>query len=511
MSPFATMSGLKAATAPKKISSFVSAGRYMVLIGVLVCIPLLVIPFYPTDGKYAMSFIIPGLISAAVGMILLLAGHKKPESAWQWYSVSQHAAVTVVLSWTWAIIIGALPFWLSGFLRPVQALFESVSGWTTAGLSVMDVTQTPMIFLFYRSLLQYCGGMGIVLMMVMVISARDSMAQFEAEGHPDKLAPNLRKTARIVMTMMGSLLAAGTIAYMIVGMNFFDAINHAMCALSTGGFSTKLNSIGEYNSIPIEIVTIILMFAGTTNFAVLLLFAKGKWKQFFQMSEIRFLGVLLLIFVPLIAWSLSDYLHVSFLEGLRQSIFNVISALSTTGYGTADYSTWSPFAIGTMILLMLIGGGMGSTAGGMKLTRVLILLKELKQRIVGRFTPSGTVSKLTYTKAQGKVSVDNDTVLDTISFIFCYLLLFIVGSLLLSVFAKASLSEGMFEFASALGTVGLSIGLTGPATSNSVLIVEMIGMMFGRLEIFVIIVGIGAGFQVFFHHRKKKKLASMQA
>ena len=481
-------------------------GKLMMLIGLLVAAPLALLPFYPEDSGFVWAFIGPSLFSLAAGAFVCLFGRRDNGYSAAWPVSQWQSSHTVLFTWSWGILIGALPFVFSGHLNFVQALFESVSGWTTTGLSVMDVSQTSHIFLFYRSFMQYCGGLGFIMMIVMLIPDKRSMDLFNAEGHPDKLMPNLRKTAQTIFAMYLVFLLLGTVAYTIAGMPLFESICHAMCSLSTGGFSTKLNSIGEYHSLAIELVTIVLMLIGTTNFAVLLLLVRRKWRQALQVSEVRFLFLLLLILVPMMALSLSHALGLDFAEALRQALFNASSALSTTGYATMGYDTWPAFSVGLLILLMLIGGGMGSTAGGLKLTRVYLLLRMIGQNLKRKLVPGRFVDTPTYTKAQGKAKIDEALCSDTLGFVGCYLLLFIAGALALTLTAGCGLTEAMFEFASALGTVGLSIGLTGPTTGSASLIMEMIGMILGRLEIFIVLTGIYFDLhRMKFIRRKKRK------
>lgn len=472
-----------------KMKDCSNRGRLMVMIGLLVIAPLAILPFYPQDMGNTIFFLLPGLLSILAGCLVCAFGKRETYFSADRLTAQRHSNNTVLFTWFWGIAVGAMPFFLSGQLRVVQSLFESVSGWTTTGLSVMDVTQTSRIFLFYRSFMQYCGGLGFVLMMVMLVSGKRSMDLFNAEGHPDKLMPNLKQTAQTIFEMYIIFLILGTVAYVVCGMPLFDSLCHAMCSLSTGGFSTKLSSIGEYHSLSIEIVTIVLMLIGTTNFAVLLLLLRGKWRQAAKVSEVRFLFLLMLIFVPLMALSLSGELGMGLGEGLRHGLFNAASALSTTGYATMSYESWPSFAIGLMILLMLIGGGIGSTAGGLKLTRVYLILRMIGLNIKWKLLPQRCVDAPTYVKAQGRTKIDEELCSDTVGFVGCYLLLFVAGVLLLTMTAGCGLEKAMFEFASALGTVGLSIGLTGPATNNATLIVEMVGMILGRLEIFIVLTG----------------------
>lgn len=463
-------------------------GKLMLLIGMLVAVPLVIVPFYPQDAIYIVPFMLPSLGSIILGSIICLM-RKKEESTFEWRTSMQRSSLTVMFAWGWGVFIGAGPFVLGGQLTFIQALFEAVSGWTTTGLSAMDVTITPHIYLFHRSFMQFCGGLGFVMMMVMLVQDKQSMNLYNAEGHPDKLLPNLKKTAQTICLMYNGFLILGTAAYVIVGMNLFDAVNHTMCALSTGGFSTRLNSIGEYNSIFIDIITIVLMLIGTTNFAVLLLITKRKWRQVIKVSEIRFMFLLLLVFVPIIAYSLINGMNMSIGEGIRRALFDVTSALSTTGYSSMSYTSWPPLAVAMLILTMLIGGGIGSTAGGLKLTRVYLMIRTTLQNIRKRLSSPRNVETLYYFRAQGKTTIDSTLTMDTSGFVTTYLILYITGTLLLTQTADCSLTEAMFEFASALGTVGLSIGITSPDTNTATLVVEMFGMILGRLEIFIVFIG----------------------
>lgn len=471
-----------------------SIGKLMVLIGLFVAAPLLVLPWFSQDVKYTMAFVIPGGGSVVLGLLICLLAKPDTACATDWRSSVRRSSLTVLFVWGWGVLIGALPFVLGRQLTMVQALFEAVSGWTTTGLSAMDVSITPLIYLFHRSFMQYCGGLGFIMMMIILISNKQSMNLYSAEGHPDKIMPNIKKTAQAIFVIYNICLVLGTVAYKLAGMTWFDSLCHSMCSLSTGGFSTKLNSIGEYNSLSIEIITIVLMLIGTTNFAALILLARGKVRSFFRVSEVKFMFILLAIFIPITALSLAEGLGISYLEGLRKSAFDVVSALSTSGYSTMSYAQWPHFAIGVLILMMIIGGGIGSTAGGIKISRVYLCLRLAAANVRKKLSPSNHVEAPHYVKAQGKAPIDRELAEDTTGFVITYLVIYIVGSLLLTVTADCTLTEAMFDFASSISTVGLSIGITNPMTNDATLIVEMIGMLLGRLEIFIVLIGISSGF-----------------
>lgn len=475
-----------------KFKELNNIGKLMILIGGLMLVPLLLIPFYPDDIRYVGSFIIPAFVSIGLGLAIGIV-FKTQNDDIRFQYTAQDGSLTVLFAWFYGFLLGAIPFVLSGQLTFLQGLYESVSGWTTTGLSVMDVTVTSPIFLFYRSFMQFCGGLGFIMMMIMIIQGKDSMSLYNAEGHPDRLMPNIRKTAQVIFQMYSLFLIIGTVVYILLGMPALDSLLHTMSALSTGGFSTQPDSIGAYDSASIEAFTIVLMIIGTTNFAVLLLLTKRKLSQIVKVSELRFLGILLIIFVPIVSVSLFQGLYMSLGESIRHAIFNIISALSTTGYSTTGYDNWPAAGLGVMIVMMIIGGGLGSTAGGIKLTRVYLMIRILGFNIHKRVSSQRKISMSHYNTAQGKRAIDSELISDTIGFISFYLIIFVFGGLMITWTSGANLTESMFEFASSLGTVGLSIGLTGPQTDGGTLIVQMIGMILGRLEIFIVLIGIYSG------------------
>lgn len=463
-------------------------GKLIILIGCLLFVPLFVLPFYPSEFKYGMAFLIPALTSIilGIGLCVVLPNHQAKTKR---LFITKHGNFTVLFTWFYGFIAGAIPFVLTNQLNIVQALFESVSGWTTTGLSVVDVETTPHIFLFHRSFMQFLGGLGFVMVMVIFIQGQQSMNLFNAEGHPDKLMPNLKKTAQLIFSMFSMFLTLGTIAYVGAGMNVFESIIHTMSALSTGGFSSRADSIGAFDSLAIEVITIILMLIGTTNFVVLLLITKRRFKEVQRVSEVRFMGGLLLVFTLISTFTLVGFVYSEVSTSFRISFFNIVSALSTTGFSTVSYQDWPAFNIGILIILMLIGGGFGSTAGGIKLTRVYLLMRLASANIKKRMIPSRRVTTSYYYKGQNKTEIDHVLIDDTTSFIAVYFFLFLLGSGLFTLITGTSIQNAMFEFGSTLGTVGLSIGLTTPDTEPIILIIQMVGMIMGRLEIFIVIVG----------------------
>jgi trk system potassium uptake protein TrkH len=293
----------------------------------------------------------------------------------------------------------------------------------------------------------------------------------------------------MILSIYIGYVISGTILYAFFGMKIFDAVNHSMAALSTGGFSVLPNSIGQYDNIQIEIVTMILMIMGTTNFAAHLLLINGKFKQFFKVGEIRFLMVLIGIGVPILSFLGLSNLYDSADHLVRVGAFQFISALSTTGFSTVTFTEWGTFSKWMLIALMIIGGGAGSTAGGIKLYRVYIIFKTSYWRLLNRFKSPNTLKVQYVYKPEGKHFISSETLNEASSYAFIYVVLLFLGTgvLLLNGY---SFEDSLFEYASALGTVGLSVGVTSIDTPAIVLLTEIVGMLFGRLEVYVIFVSI---------------------
>ena len=463
-------------------------GKLMLLIGALILFPILVVPFYPGEVKYIPAFALTALGSFVLGLLVCCIRRKKTAANF-WQSPMQQGSVPVLFAWLFGILAGAVPFMISGFLTPVRALFESTSGWTTTGLVVSDVAHLPQIFLFHRSFMQYCGGLGFIMMILLIMGGKQAANLFNAEGHPDRLMPNIKKTTQTIFLIYNGFLILGTVLYVIFGMPVFDAICHTMSALSTAGFSPQVDSIGAYGSYPIEVVTIFLMLIGGTNFSVLLLLARLQLKKLFRVSEVRFMLLMMAVLTPLTAISLTQAMGINFWKSLHRALFGIVTTFTTTGYAIEDYTLWPPFAMGVIVILMVIGGGIGSTAGGIKLSRTNLLFRIMGNLTRKRLKSSRNVTAEYYYRAQGKTPIDESVIMEVFHLTIVYLMVMVVGSLLITFTEGCGLFEAMFEFTSALGTIGLSIGVTYTAT-DATLIVEIIGMILGRLEIFIVFVAI---------------------
>lgn len=460
-------------------------GLIWAIAGGIILAPLLALFFYPEELNLAWGFVLPGAILGIVG--LLLWWQLAPK---QTVSLTlQEGSVIVVLGWLVAIAVGTIPFITIQGLNFTQAVFESTSGWTTTGLSVVDVTQASRLILLYRSTIELAGGGGLAIVTLSAISGLAGAGLTSAEGRSEQLAPNVRRSAKLVLSIYSGYVVVGIIALWLAGMGWFDAVNHSFAALSTGGFSTRTNSIGYWDSPIVEAVTIVLMILGTLNFLTSYLLLTGKFKAVMRNGEVRLQAVVIPLCALIIFSGIAVGLYPTLGKAVRVSIFEVITALSTTGYSTVGYGDWSSLGWTILIVLMLIGGGTGATAGGIKQFRIYALYRGLVWEVKRMMQPENTITEPDYWQGDRR-SFFADAQLRTIAlFVFLYFLVFVIGVVVTAAYGY-SLPESLFEYASTLGTVGLSVGVTAADAPVGLLWTQVVGMFLGRLEFFTIFIGI---------------------
>ncbi len=472
-------------TLPERYRAILSSCGIVLLIGGFVMIlPLPVLFFTPEESVFAVDFIMPALILLSAGLVL-------------WRSLSpgagavltvQEGGIVVVVGWVAVCVASAVPFMTATGLNFNNALFESVSGWTTTGLSVVDVEKAPRIVLVWRSVMQLAGGAGLAVIMLSAITGPVGPGLSVAEGRSDQLVPNVIRSAKLVLALYAGYAAAGVAAYTAAGMSFFDAVNHSFAAVSTGGFSTRTNSIGEWDSFLIEAVTIVLMFLGSMNFLTSYMLFTRRFKDVWRNGEVRLVLFLIPVFTVLLFLLTVRGAFPSTTKAVRVALFETVTALTTTGFSTVAYGPWNGAGVGMLIVLMLIGGGTGSTAGGIKQYRVYLLYRAVIWEIRRSMLPRKAVPAEYIWQGGKKVFIDDRAVRLVAVFVFLYLVTLATGTLFLTA-CGYPLRDALFEFSSALGTVGLSIGVTS-ATAHPLALASMTaGMFLGRLEFFVIITG----------------------
>lgn len=452
--------------------------------GLVILSPLLCLPLYSNEIAISLGFALPGLLMLVVGWGLSRLCLREDS----FYLSYQEGPVIVLLSWIAAVLAGSIPFLVTLNLDFTQAVFESTSGWTTTGLSVVDVATAPHLVLLYRSVLQYAGGAGFAIIMLSALVGPPGTALAAAEGREGQLVPNVKRSAKLVASMYGCYALMGTVSLRVAGMGWFDALNHALSAVSTGGFSTQPQSIGHWNNPGVEAVIIALMLLGTTSFLTIYMLLKGRLESIRRNGELRLELGLFLFLIPLLFLGVTKSLYPGLHKALRVSIFESVSALSTTGFSTVGYEGWGDLGWIVLIVLMLIGGGTGSTAGGIKQYRIYILYRGLLWEFKRRILPEKVISDPYVWHAEQRRFISDEDLRHAGLYAFLYVSMFIIGAMTISA-CGYSLKESFFEFASTVGTVGLSVGVTTAHAPGGVLWTQVVGMLLGRLEFFTVIVG----------------------
>lgn len=459
------------------------AGFCMMLVGAALFVPLLVIPFYPEEIVFAKNYIIPAVIAILIGALLFRPIYKKKNVELD----KKYDYFIVVLAWIVAIFICACPFLLTGDYSFTESIFESTSGLTTTGLTVMDVDHLPHIYLLFRSIMLYVGGIGIILIMTSLFATTFGMRLYNAEGHPNKLIPNVIKSARMIVCIYTGYILMGIILYIFCGMPAFDAINHSIAAVANGGFSTRSQNIGYYHSISIEIVTMVLMILGGTNFLLNLFLLKGKFKSFFKHCEVRVTIVAWIILVPILACALIGGMCSTFGESFRVALFHSVSAMATAGFQTVESFDYFPSAgLFILSLLMIIGFQSGSTAGGIKEYRLAIIMKSIYYDLKSKLSGKRMVIPRKVNMYGEDIELTPERTFEAHNFAMLYLIVITIGTLIYTL-CGYSIEKSLFEFSSVLACVGLSAGITGAGASPFVNWVAIIGMIIGRLDFYPLI------------------------
>jgi len=449
----------------------------------LMLLPLLVLFAWPKEKPEALSFILPALIMAITGLLMWRILRPKRDTVLS----LKEGGIVVVLSWIIVCLFSTWPFIASAGLTFTQASFEAVSGWTTTGLSVVDVTEVSHLILLWRSTMQLAGGAGLAVIMLSAMTGPTGPALSAAEGR-EQLVPHVRQSAKLVIRIYLVYMCVGIIALYLAGMDWFDAINHAFAGLSTGGFSTRVESIGYWDSPIVEAVILALMILGNMSFVTAWLLLRGKISAVLRNGEIRLMSFLLPLSILLVYFLTVQNLYQGLSKSIRVAVFEMVTALTTTGFSTVGYNNWNSFGWLILLVLMLIGGGTCSTAGGIKQYRIYLMYKSLIWQLHSLNLPPRAVVENAVWEADHPVFVSNTRLREVGTYLFLYLAVIIIGTGVFTAYGN-SLKESFFEFTSTLGTVGLSVGLTRADAPLPVLWTQIVGMLLGRLEFLIIFAG----------------------
>ncbi|HDN82040.1 MAG: TrkH family potassium uptake protein [Methanomicrobia archaeon] len=465
-------------------------------LGIVTVIPILLTYFYRDEMIYIQYFLFPGVITFIIGSLM-----KKVRS-----DVSmqiRHAMMVSSLAWLISALVGSIPFMFIAKLSFVNSYFESMSAFSGTGLTmfgkIYSVETLPKILLFWRSFEQWVGGIGIILV-AMIVLIRPGVAAarlYIAEGRGERIKPSLPSTVKVIWKIYFFYTILGILLFFIVGMPLFDSINHCMTGLGTGGMSLYNDSIAHYHSFPIEIVAVFLMILGAINFSVhYRAIFKRRFKELF--GDVQFKALFMIGFFVIIIIGFDLISKYGIIEGLRNAFFQGFSAITCCGFSTANLAEWGEIAKSSLIILMIIGGGAGSTAGAIKLVRIALILTVLKNHIKKSLLPNSTVMPV----KMGGAIFKNKDIIEALLFTIVYIGFLLGGSFILMQLGHGALNS-MFEMASAQGNVGLSIGITSPTLPLIGKITLILGMWMGRLEIIPTLVFIS---NILFFLRRKEKI-----
>lgn len=456
-------------------------GKMLGVEGALLLIPALVSLIY--GEKTGVSFLI---VAAVLGVIFLIFGRKKPKNN---RIYGKEGFAIVGLAWILWSLFGAIPFVITGSVpNYIDAFFETVSGFTTTGSTILqEIESLPMGINFWRCFTHWIGGMGVLVFVMMVTSLDDENAmplmRAEVPGpEADKLVPKARSTAKILYQMYFVLTAAEVVLLMFGGMNLYDALVHSFSTAGTGGFSNRNSSVAFYDSAYIDGVITVFMILFGINFNLYFLLLLKNWKSVLKNEELRaYLGIIAAAVAVITINILSIYENV--FHAFRYASFQVASVITTTGFYTADYELWPELSKVVLLTVMFIGACAGSTGGGIKVCRFVILCKSIRQEIRKILHPN----VVTMVKINGK-KVSNDTMRGINTFFAAYIFILVMSVLIVSVdnFDFATSFSGVLT---TINNVGPGISKVGPVENFHMFsplskLVFCFDMLVGRLEIF---------------------------
>lgn len=445
------------------------------------------VSFYYRESDM-LDFWKAGGITAGIGLLLAALGKGGERQL-----TRRDGYVLVSFAWVAFSLFGMLPFYIGGYIPDIaDAFFETMSGFSSTGATILDdIESLPHGILFWRSMTQWIGGLGIIMFTIAVlpIFGVSGLQVFAAEASGpthDKVHPRIGITAKWIWSIYTGITTLLVCLLMLGGMDWFDSICHAFATTGTGGFSTKQASVAYYNSPYIEYVISIFMFISGINFTLVLLFVNRKFKKFIGNAELKFYFGSVVLFTAVIAIVLYYTSPMGMEESFRKSLFQVISLQTSTGFATDDYMQWTPVLWGLLTIIMLMGACAGSTTGGLKCIRMVILTKVSRNEFKHILHPNAILPVRI-----NKQVISPSIVSTVLAFCFTYISIIVIGTLLMMAMGVGA-EESMGCVISSIGNMGPGLGETGPAYSWNALpdaakwLLSFL-MLLGRLELFTVL------------------------
>ncbi len=465
-------------------------GIVIKFLGISMLAPLLVALYYHEPGSIRI-FAVSSVMAFVTGLLLENIFRSEFEEL-----SHRESIVIVAMGWLLAAVFGCVPFLLAG-ISPIDSLFEAMSGFTTTGSSILpDIEMYSnnnfKSIIFWRSMTQWLGGMGIIVLVLAILPriavAGRQMFKSEAPGPiKDKLKPRLKDTAQILWRVYIIFTVLEIVLLFYAGMTLYDATVHSFSTLATGGFSSKNLSIGAYDCINIELIILVFMFIGGSNFNLFYRTLNVNWKSLISDREFQIYTMIILASIAVIAlqlWGAGKTIE----EATRYASFQVVSIITTTGFVSTDFNIWPESTKLVLLLLMFVGGSAGSTAGALKVVRVVLLMKYSIREIYKSIHP-----KMVKPIRLGDTVISEDVMQAIFSFFILYLTVFAGSSLVLSILGLDFMSS-ISASATTLGNVGPGLGSqVGPMANFASLhflgkLVLILNMWIGRLEVMTVLV-----------------------
>lgn len=461
-------------------------GLLLLIEGISMVLPFGVAVYYNEPDLAAIG--LTAALSIFVGAITWILTKKANKSIGK-----REGYIIVSLVWVVFSLFGSLPFVMSGYIPSyTDAFFETISGFTTTGASILnDIERLPHGLLFWRSMTQWLGGMGIIVLSLAIlpIFGIGGMQLFVAEvpgPTPDKFHPRVKETAKRLWVIYLLFTLAEVLLLYLGDVSLFDSVCHAFTTMATGGYSTKQASIAEFSPYVQYVITLFMFLAGT-NFALSYYGLHFRFNRVFKNEEFRYYLFFLSIFTVIIAFFLWFGDKLPFETSFRHAVFQVVSITTTTGYVTADYLQWMPFLTVIIFILMFLGGSAGSTGGGIKIVRIALLIKNSRLELKRLIHPNAIIPVRLNKKA-----VDPQIMTNVLAFVVYYLTITVISTIVVSAMGY-DLDSSLGAVAASLGNIGPGIGAVGPVENYAHF--PGIGkwflsflMLLGRLELFTVLI-----------------------
>lgn len=451
-------------------------------------IPLLVA--LAVDREHAWLFVFSLIVSSTVASVFALYGNTRRN--YQRLGVKEAMAV-VGCGWWMVCLLGALPYLFLNTADPLAAVFESVSGFTTTGVTtVLSFNDFPPSILVWRCLTHWTGGIGVIMLFIMIMPQMNAGTNylFNAElpgGFAERSMPKIKESALLILIIYVSMTFVEIVLFLLAGVPIFQAMNLALATMATGGFSYFHDSLISFDNVAVEIISVVFMLIASMNFSLYYKLWRRDWESLRQEVEARYYLMFLAVAALLMGADLYLTGYMSGFNSVRHAVFQAISIGSTTGFASDDFNQWPSFSRNILLILMFVGGCSGSTAGGIKISRLIVLFKAGWAELLRTLHP-----RIVYSIKMGERNIEPSTVGNITRFFFMYIMVFVILVIAISL-SGISIMESIGLIAACMSSVGPAFGVVGPTSTYNSLsdwarFVSIWAMILGRLEIFTLLI-----------------------